>query len=266
MKALRYALLSLMFCTVVSAQTPEGTEPATKEAVADTPARDEVKHKEAVALMTKVDEATKAVEMVNYKATFHGTGAAATRVPKVEGTVTMSGKSEATAKFRVEGKLQRDSAETKEFVAGHDGEDFYLIDPAKKMVYADIDPAIITGEGRALMGLMMREFIHPTPFSDEINANTAEIQGSEKIGEEDCLKVYIKYSQQNQEAYWYVSKKDFLPRRVDRMMRSAAGETGSTELILTDLTLKATGDPFKLVIPEGYEKTDEPPQDRRPPA
>jgi len=63
----------------------------------------------------------------------------------------------------------------------------------------------------------------------------------------------------NQEATWYFSKKDFLPRgRIDTFRQEGQPEAGQKKLLKN---LKA--DPnidekaFALQLPEGYTKTDD---------
>jgi len=221
---------------------------------------DDPKHKEAVEILKKVDAATKALTTVSYKASTQGEGWLATRVPKIEGKVVASGKWESElGKLRVDAKVAMpDSAETREFSIGNDGDEYYLIDPVKKLVYADLDPQVMGSDGRLAGSLLMREFNHPTPFSDEINSDKAEIIGSEKVGDQDCYVINVLY-RPKLEAVWYFSKKDFLPRRVDRINLSPTDERGSAQLVVTDLVTEVKGaeDAFKLEVPEGYEKTDE---------
>ena len=82
----------------------------------------------------------------------------------------------------------------------------------------------------------------------------------EKVGGEDTYHVWVKYGVQNQEADWYFSKKDFLPRRVDRLFPAREGApAGGRSLIVTSVTPapKFDKDPFKLDLPEGYTKSDD---------
>lgn len=277
-------MLSLFLAAGAFAQTPgekkdapkDAPKEAPKEAPKDAPkeeakeapkpSKDDPKHKEAVELLKKVDEATKALKSVSYKASRQGSGWLAARAGKSEGKVITSGKGD-QAQFRIECKLQlADSSEPRELVVGHDAENYYLIDPNKKIVYADLDQAVLGSDGRAAGALVMLEFGHPTPFSDEIESDHAEIIGTVKIGDQECNQVHVQY-RANLEAVWYFSKKDNLPRRVDRIAKSPQGEKGAAELTITDLVVdpKSTEDPFKLVVPAGYEKTDEFAPNRRPP-
>lgn len=249
--------LMLSFGLVHVALAQENVRPPEGEARKP---NEDPKHKEAVDILKKVDAATKALTTVSYKASTQGEGWLASRVTKMEGTVVASGKWESElGKLRVDAKATMpDSAESRAFSIGNTGEEFYLIDPDKKLVYADLDPQVMGSDGRLATNLLMREFNHPTPFSDEINSEKAEIIGSEKVGDQDCYVINVNYSPKV-EAVWYFSKKDFLPRRVDRINLSPTGERGKGQLIVTDLVtdVKNADTAFNLAIPEGYEKTDE---------
>ena len=73
----------------------------------------------------------------------------------------------------------------------------------------------------------MAEYIHPRPFSDEINAEKAVMKGTTKVGDEECYQIHVVYrNARGAEAMWYFSKKDFLPRRVDRIR---PGQDGGQE-------------------------------------
>ncbi len=215
---------------------------------------------EATEILKKADEACKAVKSVKYTASGLGTGINEARVPKTEGTVILSGyKNGRPEKFRYEVKAQRaGSAETIAATIGSDGNEYYAIDPAKKVAYVDIDPAVLGGFQRIGTTVTMVEFVHEAPFSDEINAEKKELKGSTKVGDEDCFEVYVKYSNQGQEANWFFSKKDYLPRRVDRKF-TRGEEVGGTQIIVTSLTVdpKSDKDPLKFELPDGYTKSDD---------
>lgn len=217
--------------------------------------------KEAIEILTKADQATKKVKSVRYNATYKPGDAMASRNPAIEGSVVLAGESNTPSfKSRTQVKAHPPgSDETKEFTAGTDGETYYLIDPAEKIVYADIDPAVIGRTGQIARLLWMLEFVHPAPFSDELNAKAVELRGTTKVGDEECYEIHLAYSSANQEATWFFSTKDYLPRRVDRHRTSGSGEKSVSQLVLTDLMVdpKFTTDPFKLVVPQGFKKTDD---------
>ena len=217
---------------------------------------------DATEILKKADEASKAVDSVKYTAKSKGLGADEPKIPVVEGTVYLHGyKNNRPEKVRYEAKVTMPgSADVKEFTMGNDGKEYFLIDPSKKIAYVDIDPAVVGGAGRMVGGLTMLEYVHDAPFSDEINGKIKELKGSEKVGTEDTYHVFVQYSQEGQEADWYFSKKDFLPRRVDRKFTPPGGApAGGRQLIVTSLTVapKAEKDPFKLDLPEGYTKSED---------
>jgi outer membrane lipoprotein-sorting protein len=148
------------------------------------------------------------------------------------------------------------SADAKDFIIGGNGDTFFFVDPERKIVYEDLDPSVIGPRGARAMGLAMIEFTYPTPFSDEIGARTVELKGEEKIGDEDCHKIYLVYNQAGQAATWWFSKKDHLPRAVERVFTSPDGGQGTTMLKITKLEAgpKLEDSIFETVLPEGYTK------------
>ncbi len=217
---------------------------------------------EPVEILKKADAACKAVEFIQFTASVEGSGAAESRVGKASGTVTLKGRKSGGGpeQGRYEAKLQSPgSSDVTEVTVGSDGKTYFLIDAKAKKVYEDIDPAVVGTAGRNVRALTMGEYFHPEPYSDEINGKKQELKGTTKVGDEDCYEVNVEYSQPGVEATWFFSKKDFLPRRVDRRFQTPTGEKGGTQLIVTKLTLnpKIDKDPFKLVVPEGFTKIDD---------
>ncbi len=216
---------------------------------------------DAIEILKKADEASKAVDFVQYQATAVGTGAAESRVGKASGTVTLKGrKNNAPVQYRYDIKVQAPgSSDEKDITVGSDGKTYFLIDTKEKKVYEDIDPAVVGTSGRGVRGLVMAEYGHATPFTDEIKGTKQELKGSTKVGDEDCYEIHVTYTEGGQEATWCFSKKDFLPRRVERFFQMPTGEKGSSILSVTKITLnpKLDKDPFALVIPEGFTKIDD---------
>jgi outer membrane lipoprotein-sorting protein len=213
-------------------------------------------------ILKKADEASKAVNYVSYTATAKGTGADEKKTPKAEGQVWLFGyKNNRPEKVRFEAKVTPpDGGPARNVIMGNDGDEYFVLDAEKKLAYVDIDPAVTGSSGRMVGRLTMLEYVHETPFSDEINGKEKVLKGSEKVGSEECYHVHVKYDQEGQEADWYFSKKDFLPRRVDRKFISRdGGEPGGQQLIVTSLTVdpKSDKDPFKFELPEGYTKSDD---------
>lgn len=220
---------------------------------------------DAKVIFQKADEATKAVKSVKYEATFKGLGAAESRTPKVEGTVIITGRNNGRPeKFRYEAKVTPPgSSETKEVKVAGDGDNFYVLDMAEKKAYEDIDPAVLGPRtGGPASRLVMGEFAHPTPFNDEVNGKKHEFKGVEDIGGEKCYHVIVEYAtEQSQQADWWFSINDFLPRRVDRLFppQGESTERGGSQTIITKLTAdpKIEDGTFKLTVPEGFTKVDD---------
>lgn len=258
------AIVNVAMLSYAQDKKPETAKP--EPAKQETTAKVELKPgdmSDPTEILKKVDAAAKAVKSVRYKASAKASGAAKTQLPfTVEGVVTLGG--DATApplptKFRIEAKFQPPgSSEPVEALVGSDGDKFWLIDHKAKTAYADIEPAVLGRRGQAATALSMVEFIHAQPFSDEINAKKKELRGTKKIGNEECYEIYVMYAMNDSETVWFVSKKDFLPRRCDRIV-SRGGQTGAMELEISELTVdpKLTDDPYKLVVPEGYKQSDE---------
>ncbi|RJP30297.1 MAG: hypothetical protein C4547_16925 [Phycisphaerales bacterium] len=232
-----------------------------QEVEKDTPAKGE--ELTALEICKRADEATKAVKAVSYKAKFSTTGEAAARSPEVEGTTVIAGEKKGTQPtlcYLDAVVKMPNSEESKHYTVGMTPDMSYLIDHANKIAYADMDPGVIGSLGQGPRGLLMIEYCHPTPFNDEVTADKQELRESVKIGDQDCYVVYVEYSGGRGKAVWYFSKKDFLPRRVDRILQSATGANlGIMTTTLTDLKVdpKIDEDTFKLKLPEGYKKSDD---------
>ena len=218
---------------------------------------------DAKEVLKKADEAVRKVGTVSYSATAKSTGWLESRAPSAEGTAVLSGKGKTQqdmAKFLIKVKsTPPGSSEPVEITGGSDGETFFLIDPATKTVYEDIDPAVMGKNMRLIQGLMARCFTLEEPFADELKAEKVELRDSVKVGDDDCYQVAIPNPNGQGESIWYFAKKDFLPRRRDRIMVNPAGEKGSREVNLADLKVDPAleGNPFKAVTPEGFKKTDD---------
>ncbi len=213
-------------------------------------------------ILKKVDAAAKAVKAVKYDVVVVGTGALAARVGKLKGSVIASGVVQgAPQKYLIDVTVtQPGSAETKRLTGGSDGDMFFVVDHQAKKAYEDIDPAVMGSAGRTLRAGMMIEFLHPAPFSDEINGKKQELTGSKTIGGEDCYEIHVVYAAaQASEATWYFSKKDFLPRGRTDVYKDVQGEGGTVEKMITNLVVdpKFDKDAFKLKLPAGYTKTDD---------
>lgn len=219
---------------------------------------------DAKEIFQKADDATKAVKAVKYEGASKGLGAGEARAPKVEGSILMAGRNNGQPeKFMFDVKVAPPgSSETRQVKVASDGENFYVLDLAEKKAYEDIDPAVMGRTGGAARALVMAEFVHPTPFTDEIKGKKHELKGVEEVGGEKCYHVVVEYdTPRPQTADWWFSVNDFLPRRVDRWFppQGESTERGGTQIIITKLTAdpKVDDASFKLAVPEGFTKVDD---------
>ncbi len=216
-----------------------------------------------IAILKRVDAASKKVKVVQYKGAVRFTGWLAAGQPTIEGTATIGSAGSlygfGKCLFDVQVTLPG-GTERKHFTVGSNEKTTFLIDHQKKIVYENASHKVIGRTGAAVMMIGMREFVHPKPFSDEINADIAELKGSKKIGDEDCYVIRVVYAGGRQESVWYFSKKDFLPRRREHIDANFwTGERGARQITITDLVIdpKFVRDPFELLVPEGFKKTGE---------
>lgn len=214
-------------------------------------------HDAGVEILKKVDAAAKAVKSVRYDGSLTGVDGTG-KAFEIKGKVVVRRGTDGNPDsyiYDVHAK-QGDDAESRRLTVGGNGDMYYLIHWEKKIAYEDLDPAVVGREGRTVMGIYMREFTHPTPFSDEINATGVEVRESAKVGDEDCYVIHVNYGARGQESTWYFSKKDYLPRQ-----REMHNNRSSTPNVQTIMNLKIDGavadDEFVLHLPDGFEKTDD---------
>ncbi len=233
-------------------------------------------------ILKKVDAATRAVKQVYYEAEFFGEGDPdlVQRVGKVRGKAWAKEAKRglfgnlfggATDLMRFEGEVQLPGTDSWiPFLIACDGRTVYRIDPkAKTMMYAQLP------EGQELLRrglpLYIREFLYPTPFDDEINAVSTRYEGEKSIGGVACHVIYVVYRKMptmspdapNPQARWYFGKKDFLPRRVDRIQMVGDKIIGATVQTIAELDTdpSVTTEDFRLQAPDGYEEREFEPEE-----
>lgn len=214
-------------------------------------------------ILTKADEATKALDEVTYDGKYFGEGP-----PEV---VAQMGRVEAHVKAKepkrgilsglfggsqdpihVEGVVHLPgSDEGLPFTIACDGKHVYRIEPSAKVFFEGELPKAEQMLRRA-MPVYMREFLHPTPFSDELKG-TAKYEGTKEIGGVPCDVVYVVYENKS-ESRWCFGQKDSLPRRVERIFEEG-GVKGATVQEVHNLNPKPRLTPadFRLSAPKGFE-------------
>lgn len=214
----------------------------------------------AMEILKKSEAALRQVKLARYQAQYEGTGWVKQYVADIEGSALLGEPSKYDiTRFRCEVKLTPPkSSETLELTVGCDGDLFFLIDPQAKMVYADIDQAVLGAQQRNVQRVLLQDFVAKEPLADDLKAEKVELKEATKVGDEVCYQIHVTRSE-TQEVNWFVSKKDWLPRRVDRVYKNPQGEQGTTRLVITNLVAESTfrAAPFKLNVPDGFTKTDE---------
>ncbi len=202
----------------------------------------------------------KQVRLVRYEADYKGTAWVAKRVAEVKGKVVLGGRSQWDLdEFRCDVALKApDSEEVINLTAGSDGELFYLIVPKTKMVYADIDPAVLGSHNRNLRRVIFRDFTSEQPLQEILKAQKIELQGTELVGREPCHKIEV-VTEDGSRSIWFISQKDHLPRRLVRYHNHPEHGEGTTELTLHGVEIDPRLDrsPFTLTVPAGFTKTDD---------
>ena len=218
-----------------------------------------------IEILKQVDAATKKVKAVKYNARLEPDSTAAARFPKVQGSVTLTGQiavdSRQLDKYLISFEAEIPGGSRVKGIVGSDADEFFFIDKAAKTAYVDIDPSVLGRRGAAGLQLGMIEFVHPSPFTDEINGKKQKLKGTKTVGGVACYEIQVTYDTvPEKSSIWCFGKKDFLPRSVVRIFNLPSGEEGRTTLSISDLKVdpKLEQGAFKVKVPEGFKKTDEP--------
>ena len=211
-------------------------------------------------IVQKSADAMTKLKVVAYDLEYKVTGFFGFFLPNVTGRVVMGKESPDGAKrFHCKVKIQKaDSAEAAEVTAGADGTTYYLIDDKTKTVHADIDPQVMGKHRDGIDFTLTREFGMARPFEDALNGGELKYVREEKVDGHDCHVVYMKTGI-TPGMDWYFSKSDHLPRRIRFANKDPQGNEGSGQATLLNLTVdpKLEKDPFALVVPPGYKRTEE---------
>ncbi len=223
-------------------------------------AKPAVKATDALEVLQKSAEAIKKVEMAKYKARYWGTGWVADMVPQVEGAVALGRPSaQDIPRFRTDIELTPPkSSERMKMLVGSDGDIYYLVNPKTKTIHADMDDAVMGSRQRGIQRVLMSELVATEPLAEEMKAEKLVVEADTDVGGEVCHRIRVRRADRR-EVIWFISKRDWLPRRLDRLYKNKDGKLGTTQLELADLTVESKLDPsvFALTVPDGYRKTDE---------
>lgn len=216
---------------------------------------------DGVAILEKAREAMKSLKSVRYKADYRATGWLTEFVPNVQGEVLLAGQSQwKIDRFFCTVTVRPPKEENAQnLTAGCDGDVYFLINPLNQTAYEDMDAAVLGSNGRAVTRIVVSGLTSGDPLVDERKAQKVELKEDIDIAGESCHQVLVTLPDGGRQVVWYFSKKDYLPRRYDRLNKNPKGEEGSTQLLLTGLETnpKIEGNPFKLSLPAGFAKSDQ---------
>ncbi len=214
-----------------------------------------------VEILKRADAASKAVTVAQYEAESFAFDAEGKTTPIGHGKAAIMGfAGRGPEKFNISGKFKRRGSEEEQHLTiGTDSEDYYLIDWATKKAYVDIDPAVTGRRGGLVGSIMMAEYVHATPFTDELNGTAQKLIGMTKVADEDCYEILVTYADGALQAKWFFSAKDYLPRRVDRLRKIDGKPVGGTRTVVTKFKAepKDAEKLFKFKLPDGFEQVDD---------
>ena len=207
-------------------------------------------------IIEKANDAVRALNAIAYDVEAHAGSAKHPDQVAIVGRVTIAGEApNGIDRFHIAVKsweVPRINKKLENFVVSQIANEWYLVNDSDKSYVKGKRPQDLGTFPQLLAPTLLTEFSHPKPFGDEL-AGSVDLAGSEMVGDTDCYKITVIYASGGFVTTWYIGKKDFLPRKVDR-------ETGiepqreRTITTLSNLTLNPTIDDstFRPARPEGY--------------
>jgi len=213
------------------------------------------------AIVQKAADAISKLKVVSYDLEYKVSGFFEAFFPNLSGAVVMGKESPDKAKrFFCKLKVQKPgSSDATEVTAGADGSTYYLIDDKTKTVHADVDPQVFGKNGDPIEFTIPREFGMQRPFEDALKSGEMNYVREEKVDGHDCHVIHFKSTLTAPAMDWYFSKTDFLPRRTRFTMKDPQSGEGAGEATMRNLKVdpKLDKDPFALVVPAGYKRTED---------
>jgi hypothetical protein len=209
-------------------------------------------------IIRNADATTKAVQAVSYRAEFRAEGELANTMPPVTGEVFA--RRPAASKLwpfsmgykapphRLRGTVNTVAGGTTvRFDCAVSGKKAFLLDHDRRKCLSGKMPVARVPYAAAAR-LRMIEYVHSTPFSDELHSKVARHEGVKDVGGVPCDVVYVLY-RNGSDSRWYFGQKDYLPRGVERL-----SPRGKTILLLSEVNTapEITEETFEPQCPEGY--------------
>lgn len=211
-------------------------------------------------VLEQADAAARKLKSVKYTLRAQRLDVPPERSSRLEGTAIVVGwNGETPNKFRYEVKTwPGGGGEPATVIVGYDGEQYWALNMRDKKAFTGETIESIGAYQLLVSFFPIHEFVLPAPFGDEIIANRQEYMGTATVEGELCDQVHVAYRSGAQEATWYFSVKDHLPRRVDRRLSDPAGAIVTRGSVITEVVAdpELSDDTFTLIIPESFVKMD----------
>ena len=210
---------------------------------------------DAKEIVARFDQTLRAISAVCYDVETWGEGGLEQKVPRARATVFARQTSDPRAPLvRMRGTLQPPGS--------NEVQKFHVVVGEREVLQLDDDRKVgtVTGltEGLELVGelrrlLLVHKFLHPAPFGVELAAGSVTYEGKKTVGGTECYVVTASPPGAAAGARWYVGVQDFLPRRVERLLKGPDGK-GVQVLELRNLNVAPQFDEgtFATRIPSGY--------------
>lgn len=231
----------------------------TTSLLADPPAA----NKDVAQIIKQADEATRKILQTSYNHKVFGLDGLEEFVPPARGQVrTLRKSTMEESPFWVESDETATDGpfgSAPKVIVSFDGTNVYRLDmDAQTLDWGAISDGASELISRNDSSGLMIEFVHPTPFQDEIDADSQKLEGTETIGGVKCDVVYVVYSGAAAEARWFFGQKDHLPRRVERVFPGQGRLV--TEVLDLDVKTKVAPEVFVLKAPKGFKTVKYEPQ------
>jgi thiol-disulfide isomerase/thioredoxin len=217
---------------------------------------------EPAAIMRGAHEAVSKLESLAFNGRVRGIGGKATRSPSVDAMVrVVRTKNDPLGwKFVTDGTARSAGQQQRKLLTTYDGTVIRTLREADRQIVeapaSSADETMNDGAGWVLAWLIRWPDMVHKPFGGDEASAPSRYEGKMEIDGEPCHVIYVDYSEMADptlfDAWWYISEKDSLPRRLD--MHFIEGTDGFTTLTISSLEPGATLDEGALALatPEGY--------------
>jgi outer membrane lipoprotein-sorting protein len=203
-------------------------------------------------VVMKAKNAVRAVPAIQYDADAVVGSKFVPELVRVKGPVTLDGGERKTpGRYRIEvhAKAVQPKAEN-DLIVAFDGNEATFIDHTVK-TFARSAPGKAPPLAHLTTPAVIAEYFQSNPFQDEL-AGSLDLAGSEDVEGHACYKVNVRYERGGDAILW-ISKTDFLPRRITRFIGEGAQRISQT-CTVTNLQpgVSVTDATFRLERPDGY--------------